>query len=50
MMNLGFLYDKGLDVAQDYGKAREWYQKDADAGNATPICGLGTGQILEVSI
>jgi hypothetical protein len=25
----------GRGVAQDYAKAREWYQKAADAGNAT---------------
>ena len=33
MFNLGLLYDNGQGVAQDYGKAREWYQKAAEAGN-----------------
>jgi TPR repeat protein len=34
MTNLGWLYEKGKGVTQDYSKAREWYQKAADAGNA----------------
>ena len=34
MTNLGWLYENGRGVAQDYGKACEWYQKAADAGNA----------------
>ena len=32
--NLGALYDNGLGVEQDYAKAREWYEKAADKGNA----------------
>jgi hypothetical protein len=31
--SLGVLYENGKGVAQDYDKAREWYQKAADAGN-----------------
>jgi hypothetical protein len=34
MNSLGYLYEKGLRVAQDYSQARQWYQKAADAGNA----------------
>ena len=34
MNNLGLLYQNGQGVAKDYQKAREWYQKAADAGNA----------------
>jgi TPR repeat protein len=33
MNNLGWLYKNGQGVAQDYGKAREWFQKAADAGD-----------------
>jgi uncharacterized protein YegL len=39
--NLGELYEHGQGVAQDYGKAREWYQKAADAGNRTAMRNLG---------
>jgi TPR repeat protein len=41
MFNLAVLYEKGWGVAQDYGKAREWYQKVADAGNADAMYNLG---------
>ena len=33
MINLGRLYEQGLGVAQDYGKALEWFQKAVAAGN-----------------
>jgi uncharacterized protein len=33
MNGLGVLYANGQGVAQDYGKAREWYQKGAAAGD-----------------
>ena len=36
MRNLGLLYENGQGVAQDYAKAREWYEKAADKGDATP--------------
>src|SRR5262249_10302843 len=32
--NLGVLYATGLGVAKDYAKAREWYEKAADKGEA----------------
>jgi uncharacterized protein len=35
------LYEHGLGVAQDYDKAREWYQKAADAGNTDAMYILG---------
>ena len=41
MNNLGELYYSGHGVAQDYGKAREWYQKAADAGNTDGLFNLG---------
>jgi hypothetical protein len=41
MNKLGDLYYDGRGVAQDYGKAREWYQKAADAGNAVAMNKLG---------
>jgi len=31
---LAWLYQNGKSGAQDWGKACEWYQKAADAGNA----------------
>src|SRR5262249_56251986 len=31
-VNPGQLYEEGGGVAQDYGKAREWYEKAADKG------------------
>ena len=34
MEHLGYLYEKGLGVTQDYAQARQWYQKAAEAGNA----------------
>jgi uncharacterized protein len=34
MNNLGELYEKGEGVTQDYTKARQWYQRSADKGNA----------------
>jgi TPR repeat protein len=34
MKDLGWLYANGQGVARDYDKAREWYQKAADAGSA----------------
>jgi uncharacterized protein len=37
----GLLYENGWGVAHDYGKAREWYQKAADAGNPVAMRNLG---------
>jgi tetratricopeptide (TPR) repeat protein len=41
MNNLGFLYANGQGVVQDYVKAREWYEKAADSGNALAMTNLG---------
>jgi TPR repeat protein len=41
MTNLGWLYENGQGVAQDFGKAREWYEKAADKGNARAMFKLG---------
>src|ERR1700680_2014717 len=41
MLSLGSLYDYSLGVTQDYGKAREWYQKAADTSNASAMNSLG---------
>jgi TPR repeat protein len=41
MSNLGVLYSNGLGVAQDYAKAREWYEKAADKGYASAMTKLG---------
>jgi uncharacterized protein len=41
MNNFGWLYRNGKGVAQDYDKAREWYQKAADKGNAEAMSNLG---------
>jgi len=41
MSNLGWLYRNGLGVAQDYPKAREWYEKAADKGDAYSMTSLG---------
>jgi TPR repeat protein len=34
MQLLGWAYDVGFGVAQDYAKAREWFEKAADKGDA----------------
>ena len=34
MQNLGWYYQNGFGVAQDYTQARQWYEKAAAAGNA----------------
>jgi uncharacterized protein len=41
MFNLGWLYDNGHGVAQDYAKAREWYEKAAAKDNAYAMSNLG---------
>jgi hypothetical protein len=33
--NIGWLYEKGWGVAQDYAQAMSWYRKAADQGNAS---------------
>jgi uncharacterized protein len=42
MGNLGFSYEKGWGVAQDYAKAREWYEKAAGVGDARSMSDLGS--------
>jgi uncharacterized protein YdaT len=41
MTNLGLLYGDGHGVPQDYAKAREWYEKAAEAGAAQAMTNLG---------
>ena len=38
---LGYMYDVGQDVAQDYVEAATWYKKAADQGVAEALLGLG---------
>jgi TPR repeat protein len=41
MANLGRLYEHGHGVAQDYAKAREWYEKAAEKGDADGMAMMG---------
>jgi TPR repeat protein len=41
MFNLAVSYFNGFGVAQDYAKAREWYEKAADKGEASAMVTLG---------
>jgi hypothetical protein len=41
MINLGRLYENGKGVKLDHAKAREWYQRGADAGNTIAMNLLG---------
>ncbi len=41
MRNLGLLYESGRGVAQNYAKAREWYEKAAAKGDAIAMSNLG---------
>jgi TPR repeat protein len=41
MHNLGLTYESGQGVAQDYTRAREWYEKAADKGHAIAMKNLG---------
>ena len=40
-VNLGLEYRRGRDVPQDYGLARDWFQKAAEQGNAEGQNNLG---------
>ena len=40
-VTLGFLYEKGRGVRQDYHKAREWYEKAAVQGHPEAQMNLG---------
>ena len=39
--NLGFIYHYGQGVAQDFTKAREWYELAAAQGNADAMVSIG---------
>ena len=42
MTQLGYMYDAGMGVPQDYGRAREWYEKAIEAtGDPTASNNLG---------
>ena len=41
MTNLGVFYENGDGVAQDYAKAREWYEKAAEKGDERAMTNLG---------
>ena len=43
---LGFLYDHGQDVPQDYGQAAHWYRLAAAQGNAAAQHNLGVLYVL----
>src|SRR5262245_8223036 len=38
---LGWLYNTGFGVVQDYARAREWYEKAIDKGNVNAMANLG---------
>ena len=38
---LGYLFDQGLGVMQDFVQAREWYQRSAAAGDTSAMNNLG---------
>src|SRR6516165_9572572 len=40
MLDLGWLYENGRGVAQDYVRAREWYEKAAAKDNASAMFNL----------
>ena len=49
MSDLGLRYHIGQGVAQDYGKAREWYEKAADKGAAMAMTNLERLSIKEAA-
>ena len=42
MNQLGWLHQNGWGVPEDYVKAREWYEKAADKGDAGAMINLGS--------
>src|SRR5256885_131229 len=49
MRNLGVSYHAGQGVAQDYVKAREWFEKAADKGDASAKAFLEKLAVLETA-
>ena len=49
MASLGWLYYNGSGVTQDYAKAREWFEKAADEGNAEAKANLEKLPIMEAN-
>jgi TPR repeat protein len=49
MRSLGLLYVNGHGVARDYAKAREWYEKAADKGDASATVALENLSIEEAA-
>lgn len=41
MINLGFMYEKGKGLPQDYTEALQWFTKAANAGNSEAMCKIG---------
>ena len=41
MVSVGFMYQNGHGVSEDYFQAASWYQKAADTGNAAGLRSLG---------
>jgi TPR repeat protein len=49
MYGLGLLYANARGVAQDFARAREWYEKAADKGNASAMVSLEKLPISEAA-
>jgi tetratricopeptide (TPR) repeat protein len=49
MHNLGTLYQRGYGVAQDYGKARDWFEKASDKGEASATAYLDKLRVTEAA-
>ena len=49
MVNLGLLYANGEGAVQDYGKAREWYEKAAAKDNVSAEIELAKLSIIEAA-
>jgi TPR repeat protein len=41
MVEMGYLYDQGVGVKQDYAEAKRWYEKAAQAGESIAMYDLG---------
>ena len=40
-LKIGYCYDQGIGVGQDYGEAAKWYRKAAEQGDAVAQYNLG---------